>query len=265
MTGIDLETWPLPESEMQQFFPEPTPYEDPGEFDESTVKLGNLTDPVKIKAKIGRAAMDWEVAREQGKELHNEMYLEACQKVREKACLDPRMSRIFGFVIKTGDTGGIVHLKPNPTQEEEEQLIEMLWARIMSSSQIVGWNILGFDLPYLISRTLLSELECPADITSIPRFSGQKMTGKGLQVQVFDLQAEFAKIQVNGRQFHSMESAARFFGIPGKHDLNDLLPWEACKEDEETARVYTKQDGDLLWQLGQKMQIIKTPWINHAA
>lgn len=259
-TVIDIETWPMPEEVLEKFFPIQEPYEDPGEFDPSTVKVGNLKDPEKIQAKIDQFRAVWEEDRLKGEAIHDLDHLDACQAVRDGACLDPRMSRIFGVAIKTGKEGGMVLLKENPTEEQERDLIKSMWGRFSTSNTIIGWNIIGFDLPFLVARTLLLGMELPADIQSMPRFSGQFLLVEGLKVKIIDLQQEFAKIQIGrGGNYCSLNAAAQYFDLAGKIDLDEKLPWQVAEEDRALCHEYTRQDGDLTWDIAEKLWIVKPP------
>jgi Predicted 3''-5'' exonuclease related to the exonuclease domain of PolB. len=110
---FDIETSPLPEAELQAVMPK---FEAPS----------NYKDEAKIKAVIEEKKKAW----------------------LEDAALDPITGRVLcvGLLL-----GGKFTILDNP---EESQLLGEFWGRcVIPGRRLIGFNILLFDLPFLIRRS----------------------------------------------------------------------------------------------------------------
>jgi DNA polymerase elongation subunit (family B) len=135
---IDIETIP-----NQELPPECLP-----QFDESTVKLGNLQDRFKIQAKIDEARIAWEAQQD------------------KRCSVDPDLCMVCcGVAVAFQDcNGGIpnVSCRSAVTTAQEAQLICEIWNCIREAYKadvpIVGFNTMSFDLPVLIRRAMLLDV-----------------------------------------------------------------------------------------------------------
>lgn len=126
---IDIETCPLPLEQRKQFMPEFEP-------------AANLKDPEKIKNSI---------ADKQGKWL-------------QLAALDPVLAQValVGFAqIDLTERSITNQFAFHLDMMSEKQLIEATVAQIVQADVVTGYNIKGFDLPFLIKRGWLLGTNTP--------------------------------------------------------------------------------------------------------
>ena len=121
---FDIEVVPLPKEQLISLMPP---------FDPAEVKLGNRKEE--------KAAEYIEQKRQQ----HEQDFL-------ANAALDP----LTGMISVFGASGNQIWLKDGTT---EKDILEAAWETIIdtihSGQEVVGFNILGFDLPYLMKRSWL--------------------------------------------------------------------------------------------------------------
>ena len=236
---IDIETWPVPKADMEAFIPSVEP------FDPATVKVGNLKDASKIEAKIAAAETDH--------------YAAQAVKVDEavsRATLSSARSRVYATILTDGE-GTRVYQHCDPTEEQERELLGRLWLAIIDSDVVVGHNLLRFDLPYIFGRSIQLGMNKPFNLGDMPRYSGMDVAmhvvGGFKRVKFRDTCAEFKPLDTAGEGC-SLNACARWAGLEAKVDLDDRLPWQVAQEDPEKALRYAERDGDLTWQLYNKIK-----------
>ena len=108
-------------------------------FDEKTVKTGHLKDPVKIEMKIIKEKLKWQ----------------------QKQALDAQTGEVL--LVSIGRDGTY-----NDYYGDEDEILEHTWAvldhALGRGHRIVGHNIFGFDLPFLIRRSYLHGVRVPVSI-----------------------------------------------------------------------------------------------------
>ncbi|HZR19018.1 MAG TPA: ribonuclease H-like domain-containing protein [Verrucomicrobiae bacterium] len=132
---IDIETAPLPESELTELLPK---------FDPSEVKVGNLKDPEKINAKIAEA----EAATR--------------KDFFENAALDPLTGRVLaiGLMSEAGSFSTIA-------DDDEAALLRRFWNFCQLNAgrrRLIGFNIFLFDLPFLMRRSYKYRVDVPFNL-----------------------------------------------------------------------------------------------------
>ena len=120
---------------------------------EPDVATGNLKDPVKIAEKVK----------------------EAKAKQLDKLALDPHFGRVICISIAqrdAGDGGQIVgetalrlDMGEADRDDAESELLKWFWDRVRNATHFVTYNGAGFDVPYLMRRSLLlgvrpARIEC---------------------------------------------------------------------------------------------------------
>jgi len=132
---FDIETAPLPESELAALVPP---------FDPAEVRTGNLKDPDKIAAKIAEAELN-----------HRRDFC-------EKAALDPLTGRVLAIGVI--DQNGFRILQ----NEDEAALLTEFWELCRGEMgrvhQLIGFNTHLFDLPFLIRRSWKHRIPVPFGI-----------------------------------------------------------------------------------------------------
>jgi 3'-5' exonuclease len=129
---FDIETGPLPADQLPPF------------DRESVSAPSNWKDPEKIAKYKDEAEAAW----------------------REKLALSPLTGRVVALgLLDTEEPGGRVHVYGigDGIANTEETVLQMFWAwfRDRRAVPIVGFNIFGFDLPFLYRRSLLLGVPVP--------------------------------------------------------------------------------------------------------
>ena len=156
---FDVETVPLPETELAALLPP---------FDPAEVRTGNLKDPEKIAAKIAEAETN-----------HRRDFI-------ERAALDPLTGRVL--VIGLLDQGGVRILD----NENETAVLREFWTACRGEqgriNQMVGFNTHQFDLPFLIRRSWKHRVPVPFGVRR-GRYWGDEMVDLRDAWQMGDRQA----------------------------------------------------------------------------
>lgn len=198
---FDIETGPLDEDELNRMLPE---------FDPASVKHGNTKDEAKKAAQIEKAREEHEA------------------KFFERAALSPLTGRVV--VIGYQFAGGESIIEDLP----EREILEAFWARykwaIDRPFSMIGWNIEGFDLPFIVRRSWFHGVEVPNSIINRSRYWNA-------------LFIDLMKCWTLGAygQYEKLDNAAKFFGYEGKNgdgaDFHQL--WN---EDRPKATAYLEND-----------------------
>jgi predicted PolB exonuclease-like 3'-5' exonuclease len=120
---FDIETGPLPEEEIRKQMPL---------FDPDSVKMGNLKDPSKRAEKL--------------KEAKENYYTEAYSR----AALNAWSGQVLAIgYCYTDDMDNVTVL-----EGEEDYIIEQFAKILAPQYRVAGFNIKGFDLPFLARRAM---------------------------------------------------------------------------------------------------------------
>jgi hypothetical protein len=169
MTDIafDIETGPLDLEQLKQVLP---PFDaaslgqHPGEFDPASVKTGNLKDQSKIDAKIADAREAHTLAVKRYEESLATGEPAYWQEQQSRAAL----SAMTGQVLAIGYAGERVLLDHISETASEKQLLIRFWNQFNrcreSGRRMVGWNIEGFDLPFLCQRSAILGVTVPEKV-----------------------------------------------------------------------------------------------------
>ena len=186
MLCFDIETGPLADVHKLELLIPP--------FDPDAVKTGNLKDPEKIAAKISEAEATY----------YDNAY--------DRAAL----SAITGEVLAVGwyssgeSEGGNITLFWQHEQCSERQLLRMTWAAIADAieggQRVVGHNIFGFDLPFLIRRSWANDVKVPE--IAMPQ------NGRYWHRQFVDLMRLYGLGEP--REFIKLDTLAQWFRIGAK-------------------------------------------------
>jgi len=198
---------------------------------------GNLKDPVKIAAAIAEKKAD----------------------LIESAALDPDYGKVLsigmskgpGMAVVVTAVGDIVPGKPtmSPSGDDviewgedytitEEDIIETFWTNFADCrGNCVGFNILGFDLPYLMRRSMALGIRIPF-LPALAKFRTEPVT---------DLYA----ILYNWGPGKGLKTIANLYGI--HNDCPDVDGSKVKDLDRETLRAYQASDVKLVIDLYQKM------------
>lgn len=253
VTCFDIETAPLPDDELRALLPEFEPPPPPGDFDESTVKLGNLKDKGKIAEKIeaARKAHAEEVAGyeqkvEQAKADH-------FAKFKQRAALSATTGRVI--VIGYLDRVATQIFSPQ-AGFYEGTLIQHFWDFVaMYPGPLIGFNIFGFDLPFLVRRSWILGVPVPPCV-----FAGDGKWRSWNTSLFIDVAAEWTFR--NRTEFISLDELGRAMGLGGKADgevtgENFYEYWLSEEEPKHAlALEYIYRDLDLPIKIAERMGLI---------
>ena len=203
MIFLDIETAPLPAEEIEAFAPE-------------FAAPSNYKDAEKIAANIAEQKLAW----------------------LERAALSPLTGRVLaiGLMEDGGDEVTIHH------GEDEAALLEALLedAGDFTDGPLVGWNVKGFDLPFLSRRLWRHGMRPPKWWTARP--------GWGKEPLVLDLMEEW-KCGDFKAAHTKLDHAARFLGLAGKTGAHAKDFGKLYAEDLEAALEYLRRDVELVQQI----------------
>ena len=170
MIGFDIETQPLPEPLLEKMWtaPDMSKYEY-GEFDESSVKLGNLKDEAKIKAKIDAARKAHEDKVATATREKNLALEEAWESFVAQSALHAHYSSVLAIGYYSTKSNKFI-LDAVTDDRTEADLLDQFWLTSLntfgSGRCMLGVNILSFDLPYMLRRSWVNGIEVPGAILS---------------------------------------------------------------------------------------------------
>lgn len=185
----------------------------------------NLKDPEKIAAAI--------------EEKRREMI--------EKAALDADFGRILSIGYSTGDGDGI-HVMVNedvypdtfPYNRSEEQMLKAFWDRFKEcNGACVGYNILGFGLPYLMRRSMALGVKLPL-VPMLAKFRTEPVT---------DLMAIL--YNWGGDRYKPLKTVAMLYGL--ENGAEGIDGSQVAGLDAETLIQYQISDVRLVMQLYRRM------------
>jgi hypothetical protein len=136
---------------------------------------------------------------------------------------------------------------------DEAAILSAFWSRYIdcqrSSRQLIGWNIYGFDLAFLVQRSWRLGVDVPS---SAFNFRGRWFNWD--EKVFFDLMLLFGC----GGKFISLDSAAKHFGLPGKNGEGKEFArlWRGTEEEREQARAYLVNDLEMPWVAAQRMGVV---------
>lgn len=242
MIVFDIETGPLPEDQVLANAAPFQPPQHPGVFDPSTVKLGGMKDQAKIDAKIAekRAAHEKAVA-----EFESE--LAAAESAwRANAISRAALSAMTGQVVAIGFQNGSGAARI--LIDEEPNLLAGFWRLYQQAREkrtsLVGHNILGFDLPFLIRRSWLLQVDVP----------GQVFDGRYFDRLFIDTM-RFWQLGTYGGDPAKLDSIDRYFGGGGKNGDGAMFA-ELLKVNRDAAIEYLKNDLEMTARVAARMGVM---------
>lgn len=225
MIGSDIETGPLPEEILREMYTPPTLEE----FAESCDKRWK---PETVKAK------------------HEESLTSGWEKFRDKAALSPVTGELLAVGYFSVDGNGKFAL----IDDNEDAMLEEFWAKLdkFRDRPLVGHNFRGFDIPFLVGRSWINEIDVPPWVIERGRFVSEKCC--------FDTMEAWSA--VTGDRFTKLGQLARIFGVGEKTGEEEVTGanfhewWKGSKEQKAKAIEYLKKDVVLVTQVAARMGVI---------
>ncbi len=216
MTPIifDIETGSLPIDTLKAILPpfDPTSLGPaPGDFGPASVKLGNIKDPVKIEAKIKEAEAKHRDAAEK-----YASDLEKAEPAYWAGILDrAALSAITGEVLAIGYSGQVDKIQAVGGDKTEATILAGFWEQYGKARKVnrklMGWNIKGFDIPFLVQRSYIAGVPVPSTV----------LDPRGYLDQTFVDLSETWRAGVRSwpeKGLGQLSTVAKALGLPGKAD-----------------------------------------------
>jgi len=163
---FDIETGPLPEDIISRVRPPFDPasvrgFDELGtEFNPLGVKTGNIKDPFKIQEKIEAARKQHDIDQKKLLAKIEEEEKGYAAKFAEKAALDACRGQLLAV--------GYLSTKELIDGRSEPEMLIKFWDVFNSAAgdgrKLIGFNIFGFDLPFLVRRSWVHKVHVPAII-----------------------------------------------------------------------------------------------------
>jgi hypothetical protein len=245
---FDIETGPESDDRIAEFFrwEGASPEEIAGRaFDASTVKYGNLKDQVKRLEKLEGKRAEFE--RQKAKDLASieTDRAKVWESFKTKAALSPMTGRVLVIGgcrdISTWFLSGF-------NDEPEAELLERFWQVFRNhrehASSMVGFNIAGFDVPFLVRRSWLLGVDVPDSFRN----------GRYLDKTFVDLADVWAAGDWRGKM-PRLRDLAVYFGVTQKTGSGADFA-RLFEEDRAAAAEYLKHDLLATLEVAQKMGVI---------
>jgi hypothetical protein len=219
MLVFDIETGPQELEELQKVVPP---------FDESKVPLGRATKPDTIKKTVEKA---------------REAYWPDVQK---RAAL----SAITGQVLAIGYNGARLAIDDRPERELLLRFWELYRKSESQSRSMVGHNLFGFDLPFIVRRSWIHGLAVPGSVIAKDRYWHP----------IFIDTMRVWQLGNYSDKFISLGDLGRALGLGGKSEdevtgANFHEFWAAGGDKKQLACDYLKRDLELTWDVALRLGV----------
>jgi len=216
--SVDIETAPRLDL-VKDFYP----------YNKSKVAYGNAKTPE---------------ARKKAEDKHKESWF---PKLNAKAALNPVTAEVCAIGYKTADSKNL-DIRPS-----EMDMIKGFWSiyldikkGAMGRKAICGWNIFGFDLPFMIKRSWILGLDVPAGVTN----------GRYHDLIFKDIKQEYHRHEYGWEKMDGLEFVAKVLGcqsprtgnVKGK-DFYKLL--NTTTDDLKKAEEYLSADVTECYNIAQ--------------
>jgi len=212
---FDIETGARPRTELDAIRPE---FEAPR----------NLKDPAKIAAAIEEKHDEW----------------------LGKAALCASTGRVVAIGVSTFPEN-LISIIGTENPADEARVISDFWHIVHKnpSARLVGFNSNGFDLPFLMRRSMLLGIPFPHDIRECRYWSRR----------CIDLMEAWT-LGIYGERI-SLDRLSKAFGLEGKngHGADFCRLWEGTTQERAQARSYLLNDIALTVRLAVKLGVVADP------
>lgn len=249
MLVFDIETGPLPEEKLRELMPPCDLLPHPGEFDPDSVKLGQMKDQAKIDAKIAdaKAKHDAAVASYEKDVADKKAAHEAA--FIERAALNAGTGQVLaiGYFSKSANKRKISG-NLSCDDDGEREVLRLLWETVAEvglgkGHRIVGHNIHGFDLPFVMRRSWL---------LSVPMPDGLMTNGRYFHDCFVDTMKLWNCGTYNG--YTGLNELAGYLGLPGKNG-NGAEFARLWKTDRKAAIAYLANDLEVTHAVAERLGV----------
>lgn len=171
---------------------------------------------------------------------------EAQQAALSKCALDPDLARIVAVGIADPLDGGVQVITAR-TEAEERALLTLTWQALAGQTTIVGYNILGYDLPVLLRRSLYLGVQAPA--IQIDKYRHPSV------IDLMQLLSFNGAIKFRGLKFY-----AKRFGLPCEDTVSGAdIPALVAAGDFAKVESHVTSDVRLTLALAARLGVVKVP------
>lgn len=228
--SLDIET--IPRSDLP---PECKP-----QFDETSVSLGAMKDPAKIREKIARERAKFE------------------RRVEKDLSTDPDFLMVCCFCGYDSESDTFLELFARNLHEETSMLVEA-WQWVLEGLRrdrlLVTFNGRSFDVPAMYRRAMIQDIRAPHGVYQ--RIAGRTAIDR---VHLDLMLALGTPTPFSSRpEIHGFDYYLNLFGLPGKAegwDGSKVLPAFQAGWFEDI-QIYCRSDVEALNALWRRVQ----PWI----
>lgn len=253
MLVFDIETGPLPDEQLRELY---QPLDESeieglvtGEFDPLSVKTGNLKDPGKIQEKIDAARQAHDAAKTNSAAIIAAAKQQHFTEFVERAALSAITGRVLAIGYFASESGNLLI---DHGDGDESKLLAAFWAKYAkcrsAGRKLVGHNCHGFDIPFMVRRSWLLEIDVPSTLFD---------RGKWLDPIFVDTMSlwgcggrEPVKLDMLGQAFRVGRKTE---GVNGG-DFHKL--WFGSEEERAQAIEYLSQDLRLTAAVAGRMCVI---------
>lgn len=164
MIVFDIETGPLPLEQLQTIcapFDPSSLGNHPGQFDPASVKLGLMKDQAKIQAKIEECRVKHEAAVAE----YERKLATGEQDYWDNVQATAALCALRGEVLAIGYLGKQQCIDCQASKRTEADLLVQFWSQVSKCKQhnrpLVGFNIREFDIPFLVRRSWINQVDVP--------------------------------------------------------------------------------------------------------
>ena len=202
---------------------------EPLEFDESTVKVGNLKDPVKIHDKITKAQEEYKAGLD------------------KKMSTTPELCQIVSCAMMSVNDNGVYDNNETFYGEfDDNEILREIKNYINPNLVLITWNGKGFDIPVIWKRLLISNSQSKMSFSEY-----MTLTKKYDTASHIDLMHIW-----NNFDYGKMTDCAMFFRIDCKVDFDGSMVYDAWKNGEhEKIKKYNMQDVETMYQICKRINI----------
>lgn len=252
MLVFDLETGALPEEQLREVY---TPLDESqiegvvtGDFDPKSVRVGNLKDQGKIDTKIAEAKQAHDSAKSNSASIIASAKEKHWKEFVSKAALSPLTGQILVIALHGTEKGQTV-----VAEKPESELLKFFWTKYEecrgNGRKMVGHNIAGFDVPFLVRRSWMLDIPVPSTV-----FDKGKWLDSSTLVDTLSLwkcgTTEGAKLDV----------LCRAFGIGGKTEgcsgAEFAKLYRGTAEEKAKALEYAANDAVITAKLATRMGVV---------
>jgi hypothetical protein len=252
MLIFDIETEALSEEHIRRIVEPFKPPPHPGEFDPASVKYGNTKDAAKRADKLAECQAAHAKAVAEYETNCQAEEAEYWRKAIERAALSPLTGRVLAIGVRNATNGNAAIV----AEEDETATLAEFWSKYAkcrpNNRKLVGQNIFGFDLPFLIRRSWMLGMDVPSTVRE----------GRYWDRIFIDTQEVWLCGQRWGECESGIDLIGKALGLGGKLDEEGVSGatfaklWRGTPEDRRKAQAYLLRDLELTNQVAVRLGIV---------